>query len=61
MKSCDVFMKCGHSANAVLKTGEPVCVICLGIKSGATIVAETPTLGGRASREDGNLQGEVHD
>ena len=29
-------MKCGHTANATDAHGYPVCVICLGIKEGAT-------------------------
>lgn len=36
-------MKCGHAANAKRReTGEPVCVICVGIDPGATVVDDTP-------------------
>ena len=44
-----VMMKCGHAANAT-RDGEPACVICFGIKDGATEVAETPSLDGRLMR-----------
>jgi hypothetical protein len=41
-------MKCGHAANATDgKTGKPCCVICIGIKPGADIVDDVPSLEGR--------------
>lgn len=44
-------MMCGHTANVVdMKTGNPVCVICLGINEGATIVnPNPPSLEGRVA------------
>lgn len=35
-------MKCGHTSNAVNGRGDPVCIICLGIVSGADEVDENP-------------------
>lgn len=44
-------MKCGHTANANDKNGNPVCIICLGINDGATMVDDNkPDLSGRMSR-----------
>jgi hypothetical protein len=43
-------MKCGHAANAVTQFGDPTCVICIGIDSGASIVASQPDLTGRMMR-----------
>ena len=41
-------MKCGHAAQAVNGKGEPVCVICVGINPGATVVDDAPpSLAGR--------------
>jgi hypothetical protein len=46
-----VLMKCGHSANARDEQGNPVCVICLGVGTGATEVApESPNLTGSKAR-----------
>lgn len=42
-----VMMKCGHAAQGVNSKGEPVCVICIGIDPGATVVADEPDLTGR--------------
>ena len=42
-------MQCGHTANAH-QDGKPVCVICIGIDAGATIVAEKPDLTGRKAK-----------
>ena len=42
-------MKCGHAANAH-QDGKPVCVICVGIDAGATVVEEKPDLTGRKAR-----------
>lgn len=33
-------MKCGHVAQGEDENGNPVCVVCIGIKEGATEVAE---------------------
>ena len=48
----DVMMECGHAANSTLvKTGEPSCVICIGVHPGATVVAkELPDLNGREAQ-----------
>lgn len=36
-------MKCGHAANGVNShTGEPVCVLCVGLHSGADVVDNSP-------------------
>lgn len=44
-------MKCGHSANAKDKDGNPVCVICVGLDAGATVVDEAPpSLEGREAK-----------
>ena len=44
-------MKCGHAANSVnRKTGDPVCVICIGIDPGADVIASTPDLTGRTAK-----------
>ena len=55
-------MECGHTANATnTKTGEPSCVICVGLHPGANIVVERPSLEGREAlcgyktRRDGSL------
>ncbi len=42
-----VLMACGHVAQGVNGNGDPVCVVCFGIREGATIVAEKPSLEGR--------------
>jgi hypothetical protein len=34
-----VLMKCGHSTHAVTSSGEPVCVICVGMTPDARIPA----------------------
>lgn len=33
-------MKCGHTSNATDENGNPVCLICVGIKKGAEEIAE---------------------
>ena len=44
-------MKCGHSANGVIRDNKPVCVICYGISDGADIIEEKPIdLTGRKAR-----------
>lgn len=43
-------MGCGHAANAQDQGGKPVCAICYGIHSQATIVADPPDLTGRRAR-----------
>ena len=42
-------MQCGHTANAH-QDGKPVCVICIGIDAGATVIVEKPDLTGRKAR-----------
>ena len=42
-----VLMACGHVAQGVNGNGDPVCVVCFGIREGATVVAEKPSLEGR--------------
>lgn len=47
----DVMMGCGHAANARdAETKEPVCVICIGINDGATVVVPGPDLTGRRAK-----------
>jgi hypothetical protein len=46
-------MKCGHSANAIMGTGvdaKPVCIICYGIRPGATELDESVNVDGREAR-----------
>lgn len=44
-------MECGHAANATGPEGNPVCVICFGIRDGATKIAEQqPELEGRRAK-----------
>ncbi len=44
-------MECGHTAQAIDGEGNPACVICLGVHSGATVVDESPPdLEGRRAR-----------
>jgi hypothetical protein len=44
-------MKCGHAAQGTDGDGNPVCVICFGIRSGATEVDDSPPdLTGRMAR-----------
>jgi hypothetical protein len=44
-------MKCGHAANGIDGKGNPVCVICVGIRPGACEVdEEPPDLVGRIAR-----------
>jgi len=44
-------MECGHTANAKDGDGNPVCVICIGINQGATVVERVrPSLVGRKAR-----------
>jgi hypothetical protein len=48
----DVLMKCGHRSQTE-KDGNPICLICIGIHEGATIVDESvtdETLKGRKAR-----------
>lgn len=42
-------MKCGHAANAT-REGEPVCVVCIGVDPGATVIDTAPDLTGRVAR-----------
>lgn len=42
-------MGCGHTANAT-QGGKPVCVICIGLNTGATQVVQGPSLMGRQSK-----------
>jgi hypothetical protein len=42
-------MGCGHAANSE-HDGTPACVICFGIREGATTVAAPPDLTGREAR-----------
>jgi len=43
----NVMMKCGHTAQAVDREGNPHCVICYGIHPGASVVESPPNLSGR--------------
>src|SRR5215467_7499998 len=44
-------MACGHAANAVdMKTGQPVCAICVGLTADAQVTATAPDLTGRRAR-----------
>src|SRR6266852_1833867 len=53
-------MQCGHAANSVdLKTGEPSCVICVGIKEGWNKSVSPPDLAGRTAVCSLNKHGEV--
>jgi hypothetical protein len=46
-------MMCGHTANAHNKTGDPCCVICIGIDAGASRVdTRTIILSGRIAKCD---------
>lgn len=46
-----VVMKCGHVSQATDQHGNPACVICIGVDSGATqIEKEVPALTGRKAR-----------
>jgi len=46
-----VMMRCGHAANAVDANGDLCCVICVGIRPGATVVdSSPPSLDGRTAR-----------
>lgn len=53
-KEMKPIMMCGHAANAIdLKTGNPVCCICIGIGVGnaaETINANAPDLSGRTAK-----------
>lgn len=42
-------MKCGHAANSVAQSGEPVCAICVGIRPGWDEIDYVPE-----SKPDGN-------
>lgn len=44
----NTLMGCGHTAQGTTVSGEPVCVICYGIREGATtVIEEKPSLEGR--------------
>lgn len=46
-----VYMACGHAGNANDESGNPVCVICIGINPGADIVVNnSPDLTGRRAK-----------
>lgn len=45
-----VLLKCGHASNAVDENGNPICIICMGVKPGADVVAAAPNLKGRRAR-----------
>lgn len=46
-------MKCGHAANGTRHNGEPVCVICFGLRPGAHEIDEAPPLlAGREAKCD---------
>lgn len=47
----EILMKCGHTAQGKQADGQPVCVICVGIRPGATEIEDKlPELAGRFSR-----------
>ncbi|MDX9863210.1 MAG: hypothetical protein RBT34_00240 [Anaerolineaceae bacterium] len=43
-------MACGHAANATDDEGNPVCVLCIGLNSGARNIAPTPDLTSRMAK-----------
>ena len=44
-------MACGHAANSVnTKTGQPSCIICIGIYPGAETIVVAPDLTNRTSK-----------
>lgn len=50
MASTTPMMACGHAANARNGRGEPACAICIGIHSGAAVVADAPDFSGRTAK-----------
>lgn len=50
MKTETPMMMCGHAANGTKQTGEPVCVICFGMRvAGADRIDTMPDLTGRTA------------
>lgn len=42
MPAANPMMKCGHRSNATDASGNPVCVICIGIEPGACTIDDNP-------------------
>ena len=45
-----VMMECGHAANGTRGNGDPVCVICFGIRPGSDTIAQPPDLSEREAQ-----------